>query len=94
MMAITHAERVARWCARPLEWFRHRLHPVIWALNSASNFVVTRILRIEVEGDSEAATAEELRVLIGRGGARASSTRARPTCWRASSTCTSRRRAR
>ena len=44
MTAITHAERIARWCARPLEWFRHGLHPVIWALNGASNFVVKRIL--------------------------------------------------
>ena len=67
MTAITHAERVARWCARPLEWFRVGLHPVIWALNGASNFVVKRILRIDVESDAEAATAEELRVLIGRG---------------------------
>jgi CBS domain containing-hemolysin-like protein len=67
MTAITHAETIARWCARPLEWFRFGLHPVIWALNSASNFVIKRILRIQVESDSEAATAEELRVLIGRG---------------------------
>ena len=67
MTAITHAERIARLCARPLEWFRIGLHPVIWLLNSASNFVVKRILRIDVESDSEAATAEELRVLIGRG---------------------------
>jgi CBS domain containing-hemolysin-like protein len=67
MTAITHAETIARWCARPLEWFRVGLHPVIWALNTAANFVVKRILRIHVESDSEAATAEELRVLIGRG---------------------------
>ncbi len=67
MTAITHAERIARWCARPLEWFRIGLHPIIWTLNNASNFVVKRILRIDVESDAEAATAEELRVLIGRG---------------------------
>jgi CBS domain containing-hemolysin-like protein len=67
MTAITHAETVARWCARPLDWFRIGLHPIIWVLNTASNFVVKRILRIDVESDSEAATAEELRVMIGRG---------------------------
>jgi CBS domain containing-hemolysin-like protein len=67
MTAITHSETIARWCARPLEWFRVGLHPVIWALNTASNFVIKRILRIDVESDAEAATAEELRVLIGRG---------------------------
>ena len=36
MTAITYAERIARWCARPLEWFRFGLHPVIWALNGVS----------------------------------------------------------
>src|SRR5262245_55997904 len=58
MTAITHAERVARWVTRPLEWFRIGLHPIIWALNGASNFVIRRILRIQVESDSEAATSE------------------------------------
>ncbi len=67
MTAITHAEAIARWCGRPLEWFRIGLHPVIWTLNNASNLVVKRILRIDVESDAEAATAEELRILIGRG---------------------------
>jgi CBS domain containing-hemolysin-like protein len=67
MMAITRAEGVARYVARPLEWFRVGFHPVIWALNGASNFVVRRILRIEIESDVEAATSEDLRRLIGRG---------------------------
>jgi CBS domain containing-hemolysin-like protein len=67
MMAITRAESVARWCARPLEWFRLVFHPIIWALNSASNFVVRRILRIEIESDIESMTSEELRRVIDRG---------------------------
>jgi CBS domain containing-hemolysin-like protein len=67
MMAITHAERVARWIARPLEWFRAAFHPVIWALNSASNFVARRILRIEIDTNTEIAGSEELRRLIDRG---------------------------
>ena len=67
MMAITHAERVARWVSRPLKWFRAAFHPVIWALNSASNFVIRRILRIEVSTDTEIAGSEELRRLIDRG---------------------------
>jgi CBS domain containing-hemolysin-like protein len=67
MMAITHAERVARWIARPLELFRAAFHPVIWALNSASNFVIRRILRIEVDTDTEIAGSDELRRLIDRG---------------------------
>ena len=69
MMAITHAGD--RWCAGahgPCEWFRVGFHPVIWALNSASNFVLTRILRIEVESDMEA---------LSRGGAAGHDGRAR-----------------
>ena len=96
MMAITHPETRrtrgarGRWSGSGIGF-----HPVIWALNGASNFVVKRILRIDVESDSEAATAEELRVLIERGERYG---RARPGrgghARRASSTCTSRRRAR
>jgi CBS domain containing-hemolysin-like protein len=67
MMAITHAERVAGVVARPLEWFRITFNPVIWALNGASNFVIKRILRIELKEDSEFTSSEELRKLIDRG---------------------------
>jgi CBS domain containing-hemolysin-like protein len=67
MVAITRAESVARLCARPLEWFRLGFHPIIWALNGASNFVVRRILRIEIESDIESMTSEELRRVIDRG---------------------------
>src|SRR4051794_31009273 len=67
MTAITHAERIARVVARPLDWFRVGLHPVIWALNGASNFVVRRILRIEITNETEFTSSEELRRIIGRG---------------------------
>jgi CBS domain containing-hemolysin-like protein len=67
IMAIMNAERVALRIARPLEWFRVGFHPVIWALNGAANFVIKRILRIELERDMEVASSEELRRLIGRG---------------------------
>jgi magnesium and cobalt exporter, CNNM family len=68
MMAISNAERTARFVARPLEVFRRVFHPVIWVLNSASNFVVTRILRIRIESDIEAATSEDLKVIVRRSG--------------------------
>jgi CBS domain containing-hemolysin-like protein len=68
MAAITHAERTARLVARPLEAFRLAFHPIIWVLNSASNFVVTRILRIKIESDIEATTSEDLKVIVRRGG--------------------------
>jgi CBS domain containing-hemolysin-like protein len=67
MMAISRSENVLKWAAVPFEWFRRVFHPVIWLLNSASNFVVTRILRIEIEGDLEALTSEELKSLVARG---------------------------
>jgi CBS domain containing-hemolysin-like protein len=67
MMAITKAESVLRWAAGPFEWFRIVFHPVIWVLNKSANFVVTRILRIEIEGDLEAMTSEELKRLVARG---------------------------
>jgi magnesium and cobalt exporter, CNNM family len=69
MMAITRAESTARFVSRPLEWFRILFNPVIWALNSASNFVVTRILKIKIESDIEATTSEDLKVIVRRSGA-------------------------
>jgi CBS domain containing-hemolysin-like protein len=70
MMAITRPERVAGVVARPLELFRIIFHPVIWALNGASNFVVRRILRIEITNETEFTSSEELRRLIDRGARR------------------------
>jgi CBS domain containing-hemolysin-like protein len=67
MLAITRAEGVLKWTAVPFEWFRVIFHPLIWTLKTASNFVVTRILRIEIEGDLEEMSSEELRQLVSRG---------------------------
>jgi CBS domain containing-hemolysin-like protein len=67
MLAITRPERVLRWVAVPFEWFRRLFNPVIWALNAAANFVVTRVLRIEISGDLEEMSSEELRQLVSRG---------------------------
>jgi CBS domain containing-hemolysin-like protein len=67
MLAITRPERVLRLVAVPFEWFRRLFNPVIWALNAAANFVVTRVLRIEIAGDLEVMTSEELRQLVSRG---------------------------
>jgi CBS domain containing-hemolysin-like protein len=66
MLAITRSEAVLKWAAVPFEWFRKLFHPVIWALNGASNFVVQRILRIEIEGDLEELSSEELKQLVER----------------------------
>jgi CBS domain containing-hemolysin-like protein len=66
MMAITRAENVLRRTAIPFEWFRILFHPIIWALNGAANFVVTRILGIKIAGDLEEMSSDELRQLISR----------------------------
>jgi CBS domain containing-hemolysin-like protein len=67
MLAITRSEAVLKWVAVPFEWFRRAFHPIIWVLNGAANFVVRRIMRIEIENDLEDLSSEELRLLIGRG---------------------------
>jgi CBS domain containing-hemolysin-like protein len=66
MIAIASAERVMRAVARPLEWFRRLFTPFVILTNSPARFFVTRILRMDIQPDSEAATSEELRVLISR----------------------------
>jgi len=66
MVAITRAEEVLKFAATPFDWFRMVFRPVIWALNGASNFVVTRILGIEIEGDLESMSSDELRRFIER----------------------------
>ncbi len=67
MMAITRPEGVLRVTAIPFEWFRIAFRPVIWALNSSANFVVTRIIGIKIEGDLEHLSSDELKQLVSRG---------------------------
>jgi CBS domain containing-hemolysin-like protein len=66
MIAIASAERVMRAVARPLELFRRLFRPFVVLTNSPARFFVTRFLRMEIETDAEAATSEELQVLISR----------------------------
>src|SRR5690348_186753 len=67
LMAITHPETVARWVARPLEWFRVGFFPVIWALNNGANFVLRRILRIDVDAAQDDQSTAELRMMVEHG---------------------------
>src|SRR5512134_1132869 len=66
MIAIASAERVMRAVARPLELFRQLFRPFVVMTNSPARFFVTKVLRMDIETDSEAATSEELQVLISR----------------------------
>jgi CBS domain containing-hemolysin-like protein len=62
--AITHAEATARAVARPLEFFRVATRPLIWALNSASNWML-RLIGTDPRAEfSEGSSAQELRLLI------------------------------
>jgi CBS domain containing-hemolysin-like protein len=66
LIAIAAAERIIRAIARPLEFFRTIFRPLIVITNAPAQFFAHRILRLEVETDAEAASSEELQVLISR----------------------------
>jgi CBS domain containing-hemolysin-like protein len=66
--AITHPEAIARFCARPLQWFRIALKPAIVALNSASNAILRLVgVRADAAEFEEATRAEDLKMLIAQG---------------------------
>jgi CBS domain containing-hemolysin-like protein len=66
MIAIASAERMMRAISRPLEFFRSIFRPLIFATNAPAQLFVRRVLRMETKSDSEAATSQELQVLISR----------------------------
>src|SRR5918996_6313172 len=66
MIAIASAERIMRAVSRPLDFFRTIFRPLILLTNSPAQFFARRVLRLEVEPDSEAATSEDLQILISR----------------------------
>ena len=93
--AIQKAEYAARLVARPLHLFTRVFHPFIALLNAVSNAIL-RVMGVRTAGNlEEGETPEELkRADRSSRSPAASSIRARPACSPASSTCTSRRRAR
>jgi CBS domain containing-hemolysin-like protein len=66
MIAIASAERIMRSISRPLEFFRTLFTPLIVLTNAPAQWFVRRVLRMDVKPDSEAATSQELQVLISR----------------------------
>jgi CBS domain containing-hemolysin-like protein len=66
--AITHPDTIARFTARPLQWFRVFGRPAIWALNSASNAIL-RLLGVNTDSSDfeEVTRSEDLKMLIARG---------------------------
>jgi CBS domain containing-hemolysin-like protein len=66
MIAIASAERMMRAISRPLEFFRTIFRPLIFATNAPAQWFVRRVLRMDTKADSEAASSEELQILISR----------------------------
>jgi CBS domain containing-hemolysin-like protein len=63
LYTIQHAEGVARWIARPLEFFRHLFHPFIVVLDVSSRGLL-RLLGTDPDAEPEGGTPEELKRLI------------------------------
>ncbi len=64
-LAIRNPLGVAMWFVRPLEWFHRLFRPAIWVLNSASNLILKKWLRLSAVGEHELAhSEEELRVIL------------------------------
>jgi CBS domain containing-hemolysin-like protein len=64
--SIVHAEGTARRTARGLQWFRIAFNPLIWLLNSASNWIL-RIVGVDPKAEfEEASSSEDLKLLIAR----------------------------
>jgi CBS domain containing-hemolysin-like protein len=66
MVAIGRAEPVLIRVTGPLIFLGRVLHPLIVATNAPANFLVHKVLRIQVE-DAEETSPEELRLIIARG---------------------------
>jgi CBS domain containing-hemolysin-like protein len=64
IFAITHAEDIARRCARPLRAFRLAFRPAVAVLNRTSNGLL-RVVGVKPEDmDEEGGTPEELKLII------------------------------
>jgi CBS domain containing-hemolysin-like protein len=69
LIGIAAAETLLLRITRPLSFFHRAFHPLTLLTNRPARFVVTRILRVDLEG-AEETSPEELRLLISRGGER------------------------
>jgi magnesium and cobalt exporter, CNNM family len=65
MLAISHAERMARRVSRPLNWFRLITAPVTIALSGFSNAIV-RLFGVDPTDIEERHTSEDLKQIIDR----------------------------
>jgi CBS domain containing-hemolysin-like protein len=69
MLGIAGSERMLLAITRPLGFFRRAFRPLIVVTNVPARFLVTRVLRVEIDTEEDT-SAEELRLLISRGAQR------------------------
>src|ERR687893_742265 len=66
IFSIVHAEQTALRVARPLELFRRVFSPLIWLLNTASNWIL-RLVGVDARAEFEdVSTSEDLKLIIAR----------------------------
>jgi len=64
--SIVHSEKTAMRVARPLELFARVFRPLIWLLNSASNWIL-RLVGVDPRAEfEEVSSAEDLKLIIAR----------------------------
>src|ERR671916_651436 len=64
--SIVHAEQTALRVARPLELFRRVFAPLIWLLNTASNWIL-RLVGVDARAEfEEVSSSEDLKLIIAR----------------------------
>ncbi|MGQ3889604.1 hemolysin family protein [Legionella sp. CNM-1927-20] len=62
--AIRQSERVGLWTAVPLYIFYWLMYPIIWLLNSCSNFFLKKLRLDEVHPGEESHSTEELKLIL------------------------------
>jgi len=65
--AVTHAERVSLFLARPLQFYVKLIYPLIWIFHVSADFIL-RLLGVKEHPVSPFVTEEEIRAMINIGG--------------------------
>jgi CBS domain containing-hemolysin-like protein len=66
IFAIVHPEKTSLRVARPLHWFRRAFSPLIWLLNTASNWML-RLIGVDARAEfEEVSSSEDLKLIIAR----------------------------
>jgi CBS domain containing-hemolysin-like protein len=61
--AVTHAERIALFLAKPIEFYMKIISPFVWIFSKSSNFII-RLFGGEVKPSPQLLTEEEMKAMI------------------------------